>query len=258
MRNLSGQAPSFEFRDGRFLLDRDRRLPLWRQIAEVVEREIRRESFDPGDRLPSEGELASWFGVNRHTVRRALLELKQRKVVNVEQGRGTFVHEGVVDYPVSRRTRFSENLTRQNRAPLGMLLSGVVLEPDQEVSEALQMHRSRQVICLEILREGDGRPLSLSTHYFPMPRFAGIAETFRRTGSVTACLAFHGVPDFFRDETRVVARAPTREEARLLLLSRNRPILETRSINVDDHGVPVDFGVACYAGDRVQLVVKTS
>lgn len=85
-----------------------------------------------------------------------------------------------------------------------------------------------------------------------------MANTFKRTGSITECLIAHGVHDFFRDETRIVARVPTTEEARFLGLSRKNPILETRSINVDEYGIPVDFGIARYAADRIQLVVKTS
>ena len=244
--------------DGRFLLDRSQRSPLWRQIALTLEQEIHRGRYEPGDKLPTEGKLSLWFGVNRHTVRRALFELRKRKLVKVEQGRGTFVNENILDYMVSRRTRFSENLNRQNRSPKGILIRNEIMEADEEISRALQVNRSHPVVALHILREGDGRPLSFSSHFFPLPRFTGIAQSFQDTGSVTVCLSLHGVEDFFRDETRVVARPPTSEEARLLALPKNRPILETKSFNVDKHGVPVDYGIARYAGDRVQLVVKTA
>ena len=73
--------------DGRFLLDRSQRSPLWRQIALTLEQEIHRGRYEPGDKLPTEGELSLWFGVNRHTVRRALFELRKRQLVKVEIGR---------------------------------------------------------------------------------------------------------------------------------------------------------------------------
>lgn len=250
--------PGGEDRAGRYLIRRDAGIPLWRQIAAALETRIRSGSYPPGGKLPAEGELAGWFGVNRHTVRRALTELKRRELVSVEQGRGTFVLEKKVDYAVSRRTRFSENLSRQNRLPDGRLVHAEVRSADPEISEALQLASGRSVARLDVLRQADGRDLSLSTHYFPLPRFAGIADVFRRTGSVTRCLAHFGVKDYFRDITRIVARPPTTEEARLLGQPRTRPVLETRSVNVDEHGVPVDFGVARYAGDRMQIVVKTN
>ena len=243
--------------DRRFLLDRNRRSPLWRQIASAMEREILQGRFAPGDRLPTESTLSEWYAVNRHTVRRALAHLQKEGLVRSERGRGTFVNEGVVEYQVSRRTRFSEILSRQDKAPDGILINHKEVEAKEFLSEALQIPPTATLMMLDILRKANGRPLSLTTHYFPMPRFAGIHEIFRRTGSITECFRACGVADYFRDETRILTRRPTSEEAKLLALPKNRPVLETRSVNVDEQGVPLDFGITRYAGDKIQLVVRT-
>ena len=47
---------------------------LWRQIAGQIESEIASGACKQGARLPTEAELSARFGVNRHTVRRALEE----------------------------------------------------------------------------------------------------------------------------------------------------------------------------------------
>jgi GntR family phosphonate transport system transcriptional regulator len=246
---MSEPNPHVDDSDRRFLLDRSHRSPLWRQIASALENEIVRGHFAQGERLPTESTLAKWYSVNRHTVRRAL--------VRSEKGRGTFVSEHVVEYMVSRRTRFSDNLNRQNYSHDGVLIDHRVVEAGESVSRALQVQPTAQVSMLEILRKAEGRPLSLTTHYFPRPRFAGLHETFRKTGSITQCLSAHGVADYFREETRILTRQPTTEEARLLGLPRYRPVLETRSVNVDELGVPVDFGITRYGGDKIELVIKT-
>ena len=48
---------------------------VWGVIAEALRSEIAGGARPPGDRLPTEGQLAARFGVNRHTVRRALAAL---------------------------------------------------------------------------------------------------------------------------------------------------------------------------------------
>jgi DNA-binding GntR family transcriptional regulator len=45
----------------------------------------------PGERLPSEAQLAQRFGVNRHTVRRALAALAEDGLVQARRGAGVFV-----------------------------------------------------------------------------------------------------------------------------------------------------------------------
>src|SRR6201986_5560058 len=95
---------------------------LWRQIANRLQQDIGAGTYPPGGRLPTEAELSQHFHVNRHTVRRALEELSRGGLVRVEQGRGSFVAEDVLEYAVEPRTRFSEWICRHNMEPSGRLV----------------------------------------------------------------------------------------------------------------------------------------
>ena len=64
---------------------------LWRQVADAIRLDIVGGKLNAGDKLAGELPLAERFGVNRHTVRRALAVLAEEGVVRAEQGRGTFV-----------------------------------------------------------------------------------------------------------------------------------------------------------------------
>jgi len=58
-------------------------LPLYLQIADELRRNIEEAVFKVGDRLPTENELSERFGVNRHTLRRAMEVLRQEGIVGV-------------------------------------------------------------------------------------------------------------------------------------------------------------------------------
>lgn len=61
---------------------------LARRLVEAVTHGV----YSPGSLLPSEPELASREGVSRLTVREAIRTLRQKNVVRIERGRGTFVN----------------------------------------------------------------------------------------------------------------------------------------------------------------------
>jgi GntR family phosphonate transport system transcriptional regulator len=228
---------------------------LWRQIATTLEDEIRRTAA-AGDRLPTEAMLTARFGVNRHTVRRALEDLEARGLIRVEQGRGAFVAEDVVDYRLGPRTRFSELIRRENREPAGRILRVGETPAETQLAEALGIRRGRPVLRAERIGLANGRPIVIGVHHFPLPRCAAVAEALERDPSITAALAACGIADYRRKSSRITARLPTPEEAALLQQSRSRPVLVAESLNVDPEGQPVDWTQAVYAGGRVQLLVE--
>lgn len=238
------------------MLTRGNGVALWRQIHAKLEEAISSGRFGPGDRLPSENSLSGEFGVNRHTIRRALSVLEEDGLIRVEQGRGSFVREPVIHYPVSRRTRFSENLSRQRRTPGNILLMAVDAEADPRVAEALHIEPGEVVTRITSAGEADGRRISYSTAFFPRSLFPGMVRVYRELKSVTRTLNHFGVRDYSRRQTRIIARMPTAEEARELRQPKTRPVLVTESVNVDESGVPVEFGVCLFASDWVQILVE--
>ena len=66
-------------------------VPIYRQAADFIAGEVESGRLKPGDRLPSERDLADQWGVAYLTVRRAMQELRERGLVVSVQGKGTFV-----------------------------------------------------------------------------------------------------------------------------------------------------------------------
>lgn len=65
--------------------------PLHKKVATLISKEIVNGQFLPGDRLPSEHELAQIFEVSRNVVREAIACLRADGVVISRQGLGAFV-----------------------------------------------------------------------------------------------------------------------------------------------------------------------
>lgn len=230
---------------------------LWRQIGRDIAEKIQQGTYAPGMKLPTESELSQEYGVNRHTLRRAISELAEQGMIRVEQGRGSFVQEHVLDYMVGKKTRFSDNVLAQKRTPGGQTLRIVEEEGDPAILRQLELPRGTRVIHLERIGEVDGRPISIGSHYFPAERVPGFIELHEELGSITRVLTRLGYGEYTRKMTRVTARMPDAREAEYLQQPRNRPVLEVESINVDPDGVPLEYGNARYAADRFQLVFES-
>jgi GntR family transcriptional regulator, phosphonate transport system regulatory protein len=229
---------------------------LWRQIADTLHAEIVAGRLSAGARLPTEAALAARFAVNRHTVRRALEELSRDGLVTVEQGRGSFVTEDVLDYAVEPRTRFSEWIRRANKEPSGRVLDLRAAAADAAIARGLGLEPGAPVVVLERLGMADGRPVGLGSHWFPAMRLSGIEDALRRESTISAALAAVGVADYRRRSTRVSARLPSPAEAALLRTARNRPLLVCENTNVDGDGRIVELGISRHPTPRVQIVFE--
>lgn len=241
------------------MIDRDSGVAVWRQIEETLAEEIRAGRWGEGARLPTEADLATRFRVNRHTLRRAIGGLSDRGLVRVEQGRGIFVRENVLEYLIGRRTRFTENVRRVNRAPGGHAIAIDRQRAGREVADALGVRAGVQVVHLQTVGEVDGRPVSFGEHWFPARLFPRFDAEYRSTGtgSITRVMEAHGFGDYERAVTKVTARMPDATEAEMLQQPRTRPILYVESLNVAGDGMPLQASHVRYAADRFQMVFET-
>src|ERR1700761_2633312 len=134
---------------------------LWRQIADRIRVGINNGDYDATGMVPPETALALQFGVNRHTVRSALAALGQEGVVRAVQGRGTLIERKErLNFPISKRTRFSQGVGDQAREARAALLGVAEEKADAEVAGRLGIDPGDEVIRLESRGVADGRPVS--------------------------------------------------------------------------------------------------
>jgi len=70
---------------------------LYERIVSQIEHRIESGELKVGDQLPSERELAEQFAVSRTAVREAIKALRQKGLVEIRPGRGTFITNGTSD-----------------------------------------------------------------------------------------------------------------------------------------------------------------
>jgi GntR family uxuAB operon transcriptional repressor len=73
---------------------------LYRVVSQRIEELIRSDNIAPGERLPSERDLAAKLAVSRASLREALIALELGGIVEVRGGSGVYVSDRAVPAPV--------------------------------------------------------------------------------------------------------------------------------------------------------------
>ena len=93
--------------------------PIYRQLVEQILARIKTGELQPGDRLPTERELAAQLGVARGTVKKAYRELADNNIIEVIQGSGSYVYDDR-DVFNSERRRIAMQLVDDTIAKLDL------------------------------------------------------------------------------------------------------------------------------------------
>lgn len=233
------------------------RTPLWQAIATALRADISEGRYAPGDKLPTEADLSSRFGVNRHTVRHGIKALAEEGLLRSRRGSGVFVADRPTDYPIGRRVRFHENLLAAGRQPGKRILQiGEGIATPAEAAP-LEIPVGAKVVRAFGLSLADGQPVALFESIYPAERLPGIAEALPDSAGVTEALRRVGVSDYRRASTRLTAVRAEATQALHLYLAEGDPLLRSSSVDVDMDGTPVQFGRTWFAGDRITLTLES-
>lgn len=159
-----------------------------------------------------------------------------------------------LDYTVSRHTRYSENIARNQLLPSRQMLAGREEAAPAPVAKALGLRKGTLVLVAELLQEANQQPIGVATMYFPAARFKGLLERLAEGQTVTSMLAHYGVHDYTRTHNRITAQMPSEELARTLCQPRTRPLLCVESVDADTQGTPIKYGITVFSAERVQIV----
>lgn len=233
----------------------DDTMTVWAAIAEALRSEIAGGARRSGDRLPTEAALSRRFGVNRHTVRRALAALIDEGLVRTRRGAGAFVAEAPTEYPLGPRVRYRRAMEAAGRVPGKRILAAETRPSTPQEAARLALTPGAPIHVADGLALADGAPVALFHSIFPAERLPGLLDALERTASVTRAFSACGLPDYVRVSTRITASVATPLEAGHLRVAAGAPLLVSEALNADPEGVAVEHGTTRFAGDRIALTL---
>ena len=231
-------------------IDRSSPVPLYFQLAQHLEAEIRSGSLPVGTRLENEVALARELGLSRPTVRAAFGYLAERGMVARKRGYGTVVTREKLNRDV-QLTSLHDDLIRAGQQPATKVLRNEVAVASESVAAALELTEGSLVICLERIRFADGEPIALMHNFLPAA-LVRLNDEALETHGLYEILRAAGIA-LTSATQRMSAKNALAAEARLLDEPRGAALLTMERTVLDDRDRPVEFGQHVYRASRYSL-----
>ncbi|WP_334104889.1 GntR family transcriptional regulator [Muricomes intestini] len=228
--------------------------PLYLQLKNKIQKEIRSGMLKPGDKIPSEAQMQKEYNVSRVTIRNALSELEVEGYIMKVQGKGSFVaHSDMLRLPIGV-TSFTEDAKMQ-----GVKLTSQViragLEPiKSEIDkEFFGLDGTGEVIVIKRVRCADGIPIVIEENHLS-PKLRGL-EKEELTGSLYDILInkYHMLP-VNKGRRSIKISFAAEEIAEYLQLSVGTPVIESEMCVFDMNGEPAHTVKDIVRGDTERFL----
>ena len=229
--------------------------PKYAQVVAEIKRRIERGDYPPGSLLPSEHQLVADFGVSRPTIVKSLSALRQDGWIDTQQGRGSFVR-GRPALAGAERTRPAHDVLELPETALTgeLVQAGVKLAPPHVVT-LLGLDAGAKAFLRQRVLSEDGEPVELASAWLPLDLASGtdLASPNLLDESIRHHLQARKRVRFDHAVERISARRPTGEEATLLHVAPDIPVLNVVVTAHDATARPLQVTDLVLPGDRHEI-----
>lgn len=153
----------------------DDRLPVYQRLADGLRLAVVNGTLKPGDRAPSENELAEEFGLSPGTVRKALDVLVAEQVLERFQGKGTYIRRPSFDASLFRFFRF-RGPDGSYSVPESRILRKQIEPMPGHVAAALELANGTPGITMSRLRLHENVPVLSEEIWLELAKFEAFAQ----------------------------------------------------------------------------------
>nr|WP_246318622.1 GntR family transcriptional regulator [Leifsonia psychrotolerans] len=231
-------------------------VPLHHQVYAALSASLDKGEWAPGDRMPTESDLAQTFECSLITVRRALDELvRERRIVRM-RGKGTFACTRPLERDLAALTSFTDEMRARGLNLQNKLVDARLSEASSLVADHLGIEPGSAVYRIERVRLIDGEPLLLEEVQIPAHLAPGLLETGIGEGSLYDILAdVYGLELTHGQET-LEPSLPSTHEAALLEQDRRAPVLLLEMVSFTKDDIPVEYCRSVVRGDRARYRIE--
>ena len=233
-------------------------LPVYYQIKQAIKGWIVNKQFGPGEKIPSENELAERFKVSRLTVRQAIGQLSQEGFLLTRRGEGTFVtlDERLVNSLSSELIGFMEDLFYQVTRAKAKFVQVRQIEAPKPIREKLELGDPADIVEIKRVRFLEEKPLTFSVNHLPLEIGTKIREADLYKKPLLQVLEQELGIRFGEALQTIEACFADSEVSDRLMIPSGSPILFVERVMYDEKHKPIEIFQSSYRGDLYKFIVR--
>jgi GntR family transcriptional regulator len=234
-------------------------LPIYYQIKQIIKSWIINKEYGPGEKIPSENELAEKFKVSRLTVRQAFSQLVQEGFLNSKRGEGTFLtsNESLINSLGFEFSGFMDDLLYQVSTIKTKSAAISRIAISKLIREKLELSREDQEVVkitrIRLLRE---KLFTYTVNYLPLEIGMRIKEKDLFEKPLLKILVQDLNIQFTEAIQTIEASFANQEVAGNLDIPSGSPILYVERTMYTQKHKPIELFQSSYRGDLYKFIVR--
>jgi len=190
-------------------------IPKYRQLLIILRRQILTGELPPGTRLPSEEILCNTYQLSRGTIRRAIAQLEDERLIQTQHGIGSFVRS---THPSTIPFHFATPTCTTDSAPINFkVLAQDVVQAPMHIIEELALPPGSKVIHIVRQQIIGYKVVAYSERYLPEEIMPSIVdEDLTKVAFLHDLLVTYSEFPLLRAEVQIEAHYIDEEESVLL------------------------------------------
>lgn len=235
---------------------RQRPLPLYAQIKETLREQIIEGTYRQHERIPSESDLMSSYGVSRITVRQALSDLENEQLIFKVPGKGAFVSRPEPFQQLAKLQGFAEAMSNLGLETFNRLVSLSTVSANPATAARLQVPEGSPLTEIRRVRHADRQPVSLDVTYVRRDLGQRLAKEDLATRDIFVIIENDYATPLGHADLSINAIVADGALAALLGVPVGAPILRMERLTWTKGGQPIDFEYLYYRGDSFRYQVR--
>jgi GntR family transcriptional regulator len=234
-------------------------VPVYYQIKQTLKNWILNREFNPGEKIPTEFELADKFKVSRLTVRQAISQLVQEGFLVSKRGEGTFVtkNSDLISSFSLEFTGFMDDLFYQISKSQTKSVKISRVSVPKMVKDRLKLENAdEKVIQIKRVRFLEKKAFAYTINYLPLEIGARISEKDLYKRPLMEILEKDFGIQFTEAFQTIQASFSDQEVSEHLEIASGSPILFVERIMYTKNREPVELVQSSYRGDLYKYIVR--